>query len=194
MQDRFPKDTGVAIVFAYFRYADHYSTRDILASLVKQLVELSPSLPSYVEQTYDDHKRKATCLSEDEMLGLFLRLLQLFTRVYVVLDALDEMSDNYGINLVNRLSSIPVHLLLTSRPLDLSLALPEHTTTLHIGAQTERDIELFITKNVEDNLLLRRLLQGDETLRFMTHAKLKEKSQGMYVDYIFHPSQLTFDT
>ncbi|PPQ96354.1 hypothetical protein CVT26_005041 [Gymnopilus dilepis] len=181
LSNEFQANAGVAVVLGYFRYADAYAPFDILASLVKQLVELSPQLPPYVEEIYDEHKRKATRLSESGMLRLFAALTQHFTKVYVVLDALDEAPDLCKARILGGLLSLPIALFITSRPLDLTSVLPMNTVKVVLDTQTTGDIRLVASKSLDDIPRLHRLLKGDDLLRSHILDRLTVKSRGMFL-------------
>ena len=150
---------------------------------MRQLVELCPSLSSFIEETYDDHRRRGSHLSSDELGDLFGHLLQLFEKVFVVIDALDEASDECRTALIDRLASFPLCQFLTSRSLDLVPLLPQGAISLNMDGRTEGDIELFITRKIQTVSRFRRLLMDDQSLRKSLVSKLVEKSNGMYVTF-----------
>ena len=170
-----------AIVFAYCRHSDRYSVADILASFVKQLAQAHPSvvLPS-IGPVYEDHQRKETRLSEQELQHLFQELLKLFKKTYIVIDALDELPDDTRVNLPTVLSPLLASLLITSRPLEL---LEVADAVVHIDDKNQQDIELFIDKQFEEPGRLRDMLKEKQLVRKGICATLKQVSQGMYVSY-----------
>ena len=109
-----------AIVFAYCRHSDRYSVTDILAAFIKQLAQDHPSvvLP-IIEPVYKDHHRKETRPSKQEIQRLVQRLVKLFKKTYIILDALDELPEDTRVHLPAVLSSLRASLLITSRPLQL---------------------------------------------------------------------------
>ncbi|PPQ70904.1 hypothetical protein CVT26_014223 [Gymnopilus dilepis] len=181
LQNAYVKDEGTAVIFAYFRHTDSFSEVDILASLVRQLVELSPSAPVFIEEAYLSHRKTGLNLFWDKLMILFGRLVQLYTKVCVVLDALDETSESCWTALINGFSSFRINLLMTSRPLDLGAILPHNALHVQIENQMDDDIELFITKLIAINPRLQRLLLGDKVFYDRIVGKLKEKSAGMFL-------------
>lgn len=148
--------------------------------MVKQLIKLCPSVPSGVETLYNDHATKGRRLSEEELFDLFRYLSQLFNKVYLLLDALDEMPDDPRSKLLRMLSSLKLNMLLTSRVMDLPRDLLRKPTPFSIEAHhTEKDIALFIATAIQGRANIAHVVHGDDPLLTLTYSKLKEKSRGM---------------
>ena len=179
LQASFPAEDRRAVVFAYFRYTDTCSSEEIFAAFVRQLVELLPVLPTFIEEVYKDHKRRGIQLSEEGLEVLFHHLIRLFSKVVVVIDALDEASDDCRISLIESLAPFPVCQLMTSRPLDMGPILTHKIVRIQIETETERDIELFIIRSMESNHRLQRVLENDQALYHSILFKVKEKANGM---------------
>jgi hypothetical protein len=89
---RFQNDPTVSIAYIYcnFRRKDDQKTDDLLASLLKQLAQGQSSLPDNVKDLYDRHKIKRTRPSLDETLRYLHSVAAIYSRVFIVVDALDE--------------------------------------------------------------------------------------------------------
>jgi hypothetical protein len=89
---RFSNDPtiGIAYIYCNFRRQDEQKIDDLLASLLKQLAESQPSLPSTVKDLYDRHKTKRPRPSLDEISESLQAVTALYSRVFIVIDALDE--------------------------------------------------------------------------------------------------------
>ena len=87
---------GIAYIYCNFRRKDEQKAEDLLASLLKQLAQGQSPLPDSVKTLYDCHKDKRTRPSFDE----FSRALQLvvakYSRVFIVVDGLDECQISDG--------------------------------------------------------------------------------------------------
>jgi hypothetical protein len=146
LHEHFSSDQHTAIVFAYSRYTDRYSVSTILASFVKQLAQDRPSIAlPIIQPVYDDHQRKETRLSEQELQGLLQKLLKSFVRAYIVIDALDELPDDTKASLPSVILSLRAsraRLLVTSRPLHL-LEIRSSDANVYVEAGNQKDIELF---------------------------------------------------
>jgi hypothetical protein len=95
---RFQNDPTASIAYIYcnFRRKDKQKVDDLLASLLKQLAQGQSSLPDSVKDLYNRHKVKRTRPSLDETLRSLHSVAAMYSRVFIVVDALDEcqVSDN----------------------------------------------------------------------------------------------------
>jgi hypothetical protein len=80
----------MAYVYCNFQRQDEQKIDNLLASLLKQLAESKPSLPGSVKDLYDQHKDKRTRPSLEEIRGVLQSLAAMYSRVYFIVDALDE--------------------------------------------------------------------------------------------------------
>jgi superfamily II helicase len=98
LHTRFQNDQSVGIAYIYcnFQQQDKQKTEDMLASLLKQLTQGRLSLPDSVKSLHEIHKDKRT----RPLLGEISRALQsvatLYSRVFIVVDALDECRESDG--------------------------------------------------------------------------------------------------
>jgi hypothetical protein len=170
LQDFQPEET--AIVFAYCRHSDRYSVTDILASFIKQLAQDHPSvvLP-IIEPVYKDHQRKETRPSKQEIQQLVQKLVKLFKKTYIILDALDELPEDARDHLSTVLSPLRASLLITSRPLQL---LEAADAIVRIDVQNQQDIEIFIDKEIEETRRLRDMLRERQDVRKKICTSLKQ--------------------
>jgi hypothetical protein len=81
---------GIAYIYCNFRRQDEQKINDLLASLLKQLAESQPSLPSTVKELYDRHRTKRTRPSLEEISRSLRAVTTLYSRVFLIVDALDE--------------------------------------------------------------------------------------------------------
>jgi len=95
---RFPNDPtlGVAYIYCNFRRQEEQKIDDLLASLLKQLAKSQPSLPSTVNELYDRYKKKQTRPSVDEISRSLQAVTILYSRVFIIIDALDECKVSNG--------------------------------------------------------------------------------------------------
>jgi hypothetical protein len=89
-------DVGIAYVYCNFRRKSEQRAQDLLVSLLKQLCQKRVSLPNIVKSLYDEHKKKRTQLSSDEISKTLQSVASIYSRVFIIVDALDEcqVSDN----------------------------------------------------------------------------------------------------
>lgn len=84
------KRIGISYVYCNFRRSEEQKAEDLLASLLKQLTQGRPSLPDNVRSLYEKHKKQRTRPSFDEISRALQSVAALYSRIFVVIDALDE--------------------------------------------------------------------------------------------------------
>ena len=115
--------TGIAYIYCNFRRQDEQKIDDLLASLLKQLAERQPSLPSSVKDLYDRHKTKRTRPLLDEILRSLQAVATTYSGVFIIVDALDECQVSDGCrsrfisNIFNLQAKTGAKLFMTSRPI-----------------------------------------------------------------------------
>jgi hypothetical protein len=144
-------------------------------------VENHPHVFPHVEFVYTEHRKKATRPHEQELLDLFQKLLSLFKQAYIVIDAVDEASDDTRDRLLTALSPLQANFLLTSRPSNLSKHLPQDALFIYIETLNLQDIERFVDKKFQESTRLSDVLRGKDQLGKEIRAKVTERSNGMYV-------------
>ncbi|OCK78779.1 purine and uridine phosphorylase, partial [Lepidopterella palustris CBS 459.81] len=95
---RFQNDSNIGIAYLYcnFRRRDEQKADDLLISLLKQLSQERPSLLDSVKDLYHRHKAKRTRPSFDDILRALQAVIAVYSRVFIVVDALDECQASDG--------------------------------------------------------------------------------------------------
>lgn len=95
---RFSNDPtiGVAYIYCNFRRQEEQKIDNLLASLLKQLAESQSPLPGAVLDLYNRHEMKRTRPSLDEICRSLQAVAALFSRVFIIIDALDECQASHG--------------------------------------------------------------------------------------------------
>jgi hypothetical protein len=119
------------------------STRDVLESLVRQIVERHNDLVPVIAEVYGRHKREGTKPTQQELMGLLVGFITAGKLLVFVLDALDEMRAEDRPVLLELLSSINANLFITSRPLDTIQQQYPDAQIFEISA-SQADIELHV--------------------------------------------------
>ncbi|KAK0215938.1 hypothetical protein EDD85DRAFT_439120 [Armillaria nabsnona] len=191
---------GKALVLSIF--CDYKSTveqtvENILRSLLKRLVQ-DYGLSPLTKTLHADRETKHPSL--DDLIKCLSEALQCASsHVYIVLDALDEFTNNYREHLINVIRGSlgnNIHLFVTLRP-DIGLdSLFEADTTLDIEASTD-DIELYIRDRLSQSRCLASNVKGEggSILQEKILSQVKEKSYGMCVTHagmpVAHINQLS---
>lgn len=114
---------GICYIFLNFRRNDEQKLNDLIASLLKQLAQTKPKCSESVTALYDRHKGRATRPSLGELCDVLHSLVTEYSRVFMVIDALDEFQTGndscrrFIDELLNLWSNFDVNILVTSRPI-----------------------------------------------------------------------------
>jgi len=95
---RFENDDSIGIAYIYcnFRQQQNQKPADLLACLLRQLVQGRPSLPDGINRLYERHKAKRTRPSYDEISQILQSVTSSYSRTFIVIDALDECGISDG--------------------------------------------------------------------------------------------------
>jgi hypothetical protein len=121
---------------------------DLLLSLLKQLAESLSPLPGAVRNLYDRHKPQRTRPSLDEISRSLQAVTTLYSRVFIIIDALDEcqISDGSRQRFLSGLFDLQVkcgaNLFATSRPI-LSIKKEFEGSTMEIRA-SGKDVQRYL--------------------------------------------------
>ncbi|TFK17773.1 ankyrin [Coprinopsis marcescibilis] len=170
----------VCLLFAFCRYTERLMVIDILLAILRQLLERHPQVLPYVKPMYERHKRENTRPSEAEVVDLLRQIATsgLFKQTLYILDGLDEAASDIQVDLIEILSSLPVHFFITSRPLDTLKDLVPNARFFTIIA-SDPDIALLIDQKIHRIPALRKLLINDATLKAEVVSMISSKSSGI---------------
>lgn len=102
---QFPdENTAIAYIFCNAKDQSKQTFHHISSSLAKQLAQVS--LPEKLVSSYEEHQKKGISRSERETLSLLHELIATRTRVFVLIDALDECSTDVRQKLLSELFKI----------------------------------------------------------------------------------------
>jgi hypothetical protein len=87
---------GIAYLYCNFRRRDEQKVEDLLASLLKQLSQKRSSLPDRIKALVKRHKEERTRPLLDEISKALHSLTTMYSRVFIVVDALDECQVSDG--------------------------------------------------------------------------------------------------
>jgi hypothetical protein len=90
------KSVGIAYLYCNFRRQHEQNPEDLIASLLKQLLQKLSSVPDSVKIIYNQHKDKQTRPSVDEILKTLESVIATYSRVCIMVDALDECQLSSG--------------------------------------------------------------------------------------------------
>ncbi|KAK0184070.1 hypothetical protein F5146DRAFT_330709 [Armillaria mellea] len=183
------KMTPVLNIFCDYRSPAEHTIYSFLRSLLHQLVQVR-GLPLV---TFLHNMDRRTPPSLDDLIKILSEELKLFSRVYIVLDALDEFTPNDQGELIKTLKLLAnnIHLLVTSRPVSPVTALEslvgEHTE-LAIRA-ADNDVALYVKSKIYRGYLAN-IIGNDDSLRDKIVTGVMEKADGMFILVRLHMDSL----
>lgn len=87
---------GIAYLYCNFRRRDEQKPVDLLASLLKRLVQGRPTLPNSLRDLYERCKNKQSRPSFEEISKELHSIIASFSTTFIVIDALDECQVSDG--------------------------------------------------------------------------------------------------
>jgi Cdc6-like AAA superfamily ATPase len=183
---RFSNDPtiGIAYIYCNFRRQDEQKIEDFLASLLKQLAKSQPSLPSIVKDLYGRHETKRTRPSLKELSDTLQIVTKSFSRVFVIIDALDEcqeVSDGCRSKFLSEIFSLQTkcgsNIFATSRSLPDIIERFNNKMQLEIRASNQ-DVQRYLDGHMSQ--LPGCVLRSSE-LQDEIKAKIIKAVDGMYV-------------
>lgn len=181
-----PEKTVVVYAYCDAGKRDQQKGVHILASLLRQLIEASPNMPECVQRFHSKNKgRQLGSVSAREFTDALIDTALLFSRVYVVIDALDESEDLS--NLLPEISrmqqEVKANVLVTSRPDKRIEAMFDQYSSLEIRASDE-DVSWYLEKRIAQHDVMKDELgeyaaEAKAALRETVKEKIMKVSDGM---------------
>lgn len=175
---------AVAYIFCEFKRRHEQNYCDLLASLLRQLAQVSPAPPSSVRCLYDRHQKYGTRPSASQLENELGLVIAQFSKVFFIIDALDECHEIARASLVAGLSRLRakcgISLLATSNRPDI-LASFDECRLLEIRAR-DADIYQFLQARLP---LLPSFVSREVGLQEKIKTEVVEASDGMYVTDLF---------
>jgi hypothetical protein len=189
LTSRFSTDRtiGVAYIYCNFRRQDTQKVDDLLTSLLKQLAESQPSFPVAVKELYDRHMTKRTQPSLEEISKCLQTVTAQYSRVFLIVDALDECQISDGCrqrflsSLFDLQAKYGANLFATSRPISNIEKAFEGNSKLEIRA-SEEDVRRYLDGHIfRLPGFIARSLELQEEIK----TAIVKAVDGMYVINIF---------
>ena len=147
--------------------------------MIRQLIENhSDAVYTTVKPIYEDHRLKKSALPTETATSLYASLLLLFRTQFAVIDGLDEISNTEKAVFLCALKSLPLKLLIFSRPLPLFEGTLPSAKSLHFEARNDDIRQLVISKMRSDPELCE-LVREREVIVEEIASKVQGRSNGM---------------
>ena len=176
----------VAIACFYLNWQESRTTTDIIANLLKQLLERNPTLAKEIKDLYEQYQeRRETRLSSKDISQLFHREASQISSFFIILDALDECigGETSSTKILFELGKIPkVRLMITGRPgvEHVVLSKCKDTATLEIRGSDEDIRKAIDTQLNTTTHSVFGAMEEDPTLRSAILDAIVTKARGMY--------------
>jgi predicted ATPase len=183
---KFQNDIDIGIAYVYCDYRQRHGRRpiDLLRSLLGQLVQKRPSMPESMQHLYQRNNDIRALPSLKEISGVLHSVVANFSRVFIIIDALDEYqaSDGDRMRLLSEIFSLQakagVNLVATSRFIPEVMKEFEGSTVLEIRAKDE-DVLRYVDKWMSQSTISNR-----PDLQDTIRTEMVKAADGMYA----HPS------
>ncbi|KAH8743816.1 hypothetical protein F5883DRAFT_440557, partial [Diaporthe sp. PMI_573] len=175
--------TGIAYIYCNFRRQHEQKTDDLLASVLKQLSRKRPSLPDSLNTLYGRHKNEQTRPSLDDILRVLQSVAAIYSRVFIIVDALDECQASDGCRrrllseLVNLQTSQGTNIFATSRFIPEIVDHFKTSISLEIRATTD-DVARYLEGHIAQ---LPSFVQQDRQLQEEVKTGISEAVDGMFL-------------
>lgn len=177
-------DSNIGITYLYCNFRRQYEQKaeDLLASLLKQLSEGREYVPDCVKTLHDKHKVKQTRPSIDEISMSLQSVITLYSRVFIVVDALDECQAGdsrrrFLTELFHLAAKSGANLFATSRFIPEIVNIFSKSVSLEIRASKE-DIERYLEGQMR---LLSSFDDWSLPLQREIKTRISDVVDGMYV-------------
>ncbi|EXA32209.1 hypothetical protein FOVG_16580 [Fusarium oxysporum f. sp. pisi HDV247] len=173
----------VGIAFLYCVYAERNDQiiDQLLGSIIQQLLLQQSIIPEDLLELYNSHKRFNTPPHLDELSKHLGSIVSLFSKVYIVVDALDECDDTHKTrsSLLAQLQNLDAHvqLFFTSRPLEEILL---DAVQFKVTAQ-EDDMRKYLSAQIKQEPRLAKLCAHNGGLEDEILDKIIARVDGMFL-------------
>jgi hypothetical protein len=194
------KDVAVACIFCNYKERSTQSLEELVASILKQIIQNHPLASENIEAFCKEFRDKQRCPRLTNLTDALRSEIQKYSKVFFVIDALDECPEDYQGRLIDELESISstVYLMVTSRPLDLIKQQFQGAYHLNIQAM-DGDVRKYIDSRLgirrgqtKNEIALAKLVQENRGLGDSIMEKIVTNTRGMSVllipvsDYCAH--------
>lgn len=186
LNKRFLNDPTICILYLYcnFRRQDEQKVEDLLASLLKQLAHGPSRLPDAIQSLYNMHQGERTRPSLDEISKALQSVAAMYSRVFIVVDALDEcqVSNGSRTRFLSEISNLQTtcgaNFFATSRFIPEIVKNFGKSLSLEIRAN-KRDIETYLEANMRRFSAFN---EWNQQLRDDIKFGISDAVDGMYVN------------
>lgn len=180
-------DGGVAFFYCeYSQASESQAVTSVIASFIYQLALQLDTVPEELLDAYQHHRRNGTRPDLQQSISLLRQIIQKFSNVWLLIDALDELdpSDRDDLMEIIEIFRDSVRFFITSRPQSFdSDAIEYSTIQFTLSAQAEDLITFIRSKMSKAATASRRVRESPGWDSFVedTVEKLVEIADGMFI-------------
>ncbi|SCN76846.1 related to ankyrin [Fusarium fujikuroi] len=143
------KTVGIAYIYCNFQRQNDQTAKELVASLLKQLLQSLPAMPEDIKLLYQQRRIKGSPPSLEDVSSNLLATAKHFSRVFIIIDALDECrtTDGTQTEFLKEIFKLQLHskanVFATSRPIPEIKDQFQTSVVLEIRA-TDADVERFL--------------------------------------------------
>ncbi|KAL7928629.1 hypothetical protein V8C35DRAFT_317810 [Trichoderma chlorosporum] len=175
---------GVAYVYFSYKDIEIQTPVNVMASILQQLISDKPSHLSELRSLYTQHTNQKTRPSVPDIVALLLDVVLSFSKVFIIIDALDECTDADDVRfiLLTELKKLKhrMCLLVMSRPIPDLEQLLEGAIRLNVEASLI-DIKNYLQQRLEGTRSIQRHLADEPSLRDRIVSVVIQKIKGMFL-------------
>jgi len=176
-------DSSIGVAYLYFDYRrqNERTPENLLATILKQLLQNHNTLPDTVKTFYDNNKNEQLCMSIDALSKAFRSVVGQYSRVFIVVDALDEYCNKYRARFLDVISDLQamsgtgLNLFATSRFIPEIMKRFENDPLIEIRA-SEDDVRSYLRGHISR---LPIFVQRDTIIQEAIETKIVKVVDGM---------------
>lgn len=177
------EDVAVTCIYCNYKERSRQTVLNLILSLLKQLVQDHSAIYKNIKPFYKLHIDQGTHPNLRQSQEAFELATAAFSKVFIIVDALDECSDGTRMELLSALQSgaSTINLLVTSR--DLALIAQEFSIHLNIRA-SDQDIQKYIAGRIAYASILQIHVKKDPKLQSEIIKAVTKNAEGMLVSHL----------
>jgi hypothetical protein len=171
-------NVGIAYIYFNFRRQHGRDVSDLLASLLRQLVQTQPSIPGVVRVLYEQHRPRGTRPSINDIFNALLSVAGTYSMVFIILDSLDDGGHNLFLShMLHLQGECGANLFVTSRQAPDLTGRFEGIRCIEIKP-SDRDIRIYLESCMST---LPPVVSHDAALQEEIVTAIEMAAQGSYV-------------
>jgi ankyrin repeat protein/nucleoside phosphorylase len=174
-------EMGIAYVYCNYKRQENQTSNDLLASLLKQLAGQCQPLPTSVRKLYNHHEDRGTRPSAEEISRVLLSVAATFSKLFILVDALDECQESERLHFVSEMFNLQVqhgaNIFVTSRFISEIMDRFKDALSLEIRA-TDEDVRMYLESRMSQ---LRPCVLKNRQLQEEIKTAISEAVDGMFL-------------